>query len=304
MTGCFEEGWRLFEWRWRDQQQIQARNFSQPQWLGAQTVANKTVLIHPEQGFGDFIQFCRYAIMLETLGAQVILETPAQLKTLLESLSGRFTIVEQGQPLPDFDLHCPVMSLPLAFKTTLATIPIHIPYLYANDQKRQIWRQRLGQKTQPRIGLTWSGSSSQQNDHNRSMPLKFLAPLLRLPLEFHCLQNELRPDDAKQLSNYPTLRTHVSEILDFSDTAALISEMDLVISVCTANAHLAGALGKPVWILLSHVACYRWLQNRNDSPWYPTAALLRQAEPGNWTALVAELEHKLRAEFIPEKTNA
>jgi tetratricopeptide (TPR) repeat protein len=303
MTGRFEEGWRLFEWRWQDLQKAQTKIFTQPSWLGEQPVSGKVVLIYAEQGFGDFLQFCRYAPMLEALGAHVVIETPPALTTLLGSLPGSFTIVEQGQPLPDFELQCPVMSLPLAFNTTLGTIPASTPYFYADDLKREIWRQKLGPITQPRIGLTWSGSIIQQNDHNRSIPLKTLAPLFTLPLEFHCLQNEIRQQDAAQLQDYPTLHTHFAEINDFADTAALIAEMDLVISVCTATAHLSGAMSKPVWILLPHVACYRWLRHRTDTPWYPSATLLRQAESGNWPGLVAEVVQKLADGYFSGNAN-
>ncbi|MGD0958189.1 MAG: tetratricopeptide repeat protein [Methylomonas sp.] len=295
-AGDFVEGWRLYEWRWRKSPSAaQTRYFSKPRWLG-EPVAGKTVLIYPEQGLGDFIQFCRYAPLLETLGAKVIIEAPAELFSLIATLKGDFTLLKAGDKSPAFDLHCPVMNFPRAFGTTLADIPAATPYLYADSEKAGVWKARLGGKSQPRIGLVWSGSSAHKNDHDRSMPFKFLAPLLSLPFEFHALQKEIRPDEADELRHFPQLRIHGRELEDFSDTAALMHEMDHIISVDTSVAHLAGAMGKPVWILLGLMPDYRWLLDRADSPWYPTAKLFRQSETGGWSCVIADLVQDLKTE--------
>jgi hypothetical protein len=262
-------------------------------WLGHQTIVGKTLLIYAEQGLGDVIQFCRYATTVEALGAKVIVEVPAPLVPLISTLKGNFTIVEQGKPLPAFDLQCPVMSLPLAFKTSVATIPAEVPYLYADSGKQKVWQERLGNKTRIRVGLVWSGTKDHKNDHNRSIPLKLMKPLMRLPIEFHVLQKDIRSEDAVVLSQLKKMYSHQAELHDFSDTAALVQEMDLVISVDTSVAHLAGALAKSVWILLPFMPDYRWMLDRADSPWYPTATLVRQPAIGDWTSVILEITKRL-----------
>jgi tetratricopeptide (TPR) repeat protein len=293
LVGDYEEGWRLFEWRWKSLENIDVRNFHQPLWLGEQPVDNKTILIYQEQGLGDAIQFCRYAPMVEALGAKVIIEVSTPLVSLVSTLKGNFIIIEKGQPLPHFDLQCPVMSLPLAFKTSVPTIPAEMPYLYTNPDKQNLWHERLGNKARLRIGLVWSGSAIHGNDHNRSIPLKLFEPLFNLPIEMHSLQKEMRADDQVDLSNYDQIHFHQDNLKDFSDTAALIQEMDLVISVDTSVAHLAGAIGKTVWILLPFMPDYRWMLDRTDSPWYPSATLFRQPEVGDWSGVILEVTKKL-----------
>lgn len=298
LTGEYAEGWQLYEWGWRCSERGAARNFTQPRWLGEQPIAGKTLLIHAEQGLGDTIQFCRYAPMAEALGAKVVLEVPAPLVSLLSTLKGNFTIVEKGKYLPDFDMVCPVMSLPLAFKTTVETIPATVPYLHVNQDKQAEWHLRLGNKTRPRVGLVWSGATGHKNDYNRSIALQSLQPLLQLPIEFHSLQKEIRPDDKAAITSLPQIRLHQDELDDFSDTASLAQEMELVISVDTSVAHLAGALGLPVWVLLPDSPDYRWMLDRSDSPWYPTATLIRQRETGNWSGVISEITQRLKAKFL------
>lgn len=298
VMGEYEEGWRLYEWGWQCGERGSARNFPQPKWLGEQPIAGKKLLIHAEQGFGDFIQFCRYAPMVESLGATVILEAPAALVALASTLKGNFTIVEKGKDLPDFDMYCPIMSLPLAFKTTLETVPAAVPYLYANGDKQLEWQSRLSARTRPRVGLVWSGAIAQKNDVNRSIPLSTLAPMLQLPIEFHSLQKEIRADDKEILSNFKQIHLHQEDIRDFSDTAALAQAMDLIVSVDTSVAHLAGALGRPAWILVPYVPDYRWMLDRSDSPWYPTINLIRQPEVRNWESVIAEVTQRLKARFL------
>jgi hypothetical protein len=194
-----------------------------------------------------------------------------------------------GNPIPDFDCHCPLISLPLAFKTTVSTIPAKIPYLWTDTNKQHQWQSRMGMKNMPRIGLVWSGNPEHTNDHNRSIPLDLLTPLFDLDLEFHCIQKEIRQADREILIKHRQIKLYESDLNDFSDTAALVSEMNLVISVDTSVAHLAGALGKPVWILLPFSPDHRWMTEREDSPWYPTARLFRQPQTGDWASIVTKV---------------
>jgi Flp pilus assembly protein TadD len=294
LLGNFADGWRLHEWRWQTAQlQDFAKNFKQPLWLGDPPIAGKTILLHSEQGLGDTIQFARYVPMVEALGATVILGVPVDLLALFHTLEGHFTLIAEGDALPGFDLHCPLMSLPLAFGTTLDSIPARIPYLAADPQKQRAWQGRLGPKVRPRLGLVWSGNPHHINDRYRSMSLRTLAPLLKEDFEFHSLQKALRAEDWAALADFPQLHSHSEALHDFTDTAALVAELDGVITIDTSVAHLAGALGKPVWILLPYVADYRWLTQRNDSPWYPTARLFRQNSIGDWSNVIEDVIHGL-----------
>jgi len=298
LMGDYEEGWKLYEWRWKRTENRTFKRLPQPLWLGEQPIANKSILIRQEQGLGDMIQFCRYASMVEALGANVFIEVSTPLVSLISSLKGNFTTIEKGKPLPDFDLQCPIMSLPLAFNTTVSTIHAEVPYLYTDKNKQELWRKRLGVKTIPRVGLTWSGSIIHKKDNNRSIPLKLFEPLFNLPLEFHSLQKEVRKEDAAILANNKQIKLHQNRINDFSDTAALVQEMDLVISVDTAVAHLSGALGKNVWILLPFIPDYRWMLDRTDSPWYPSSTLIRQPKIGDWSSVIMDVAERLLHQTI------
>ncbi len=296
--GDYENGWKLFEWRWQGTPQRQfAREFADPPWLGEEDVAGKTVLLHAEQGFGDTFQFSRYIPMVCALGAKVVVRAPENTLSVLASLKAEMTLVAKGQPLPAFDVHCPLMSLPLAFKTVLDTVPAKVPYLYADEAKRAIWRKALGDKSRPRIGLCWTGKPRMTVDAKRSMTFAQLAPLLRLPFSFHAVNKDLRLEDRAAAAAFPQLAVHTDELHDFSDTAALIAELDLVISVDTSLAHLTGALGKPVWVLLPWASEWRWLMDRRDSPWYPTAELFRQPADGDWQSVIGEVVRRLEMRF-------
>ncbi|MCX7077706.1 MAG: hypothetical protein NTZ45_13280, partial [Methylococcales bacterium] len=296
LKGEYLQGWALFEWRWkREECQNKLKNTTKPLWLGESSLKNKTIVIYPEQGFGDYIQFIRYAPMLEQLGAQVILEVPVLLITVVSTLKGQFTFIEKGKELPDFDYHCPVMSLPHAFKTTVDSIPNQVPYFSVNQTKKQTWQARLGEKSQRRVGFVCSGNSGHKNDHNRSILIQSLQFLFDLPVEFHCLQKEIREEDATFISSQKNIHTYTELFEDFSDTAALIDEMDLVISVDTSVAHLAGAIGKETWILLPYVPDYRWMLERKDSPWYPTAKLFRQSAIGEWGDVINDIKQALQS---------
>jgi len=297
LTGDFDRGWAEHDW-WRGIAQFKRsdRNFTQPRWTGAQAIAGKTILLHAEQGFGDTIQFCRYAARVEALGARVILEVQETLRDLIRSLDGAVQVVAKGDTLPPFDMHCPFLSLPLAFGTRLATIPSQTPYLYASAQAVADWNARLPPRTRPRIGLAWSGRPEHNNDQNRSIDLaSFLSPLQGIDATLVSLQREVRAADAIVLQERRDV-IHFGEALkDFSDTAALAANMDLVIAVDTSVAHLAGALAKPVWMLLPFVPDWRWLLDRDDSPWYPTARLFRQDDSRQWNGAFGRLGAALAA---------
>jgi len=281
--GNYDEGWALYEWRLKTKQ---VRHFSKQRWLGDINLVGKTILVHSEQGFGDTIQFYRYLSKLKTLGCGIIFETHASLVPLFESQKGDLKIITTGGDIPHFDVHCPLMSLPLAFKTTLETIPANIPYLIPSVEKIKRWQGKLGAKNKPRIGLVWSGNPRYANDINRTIPLNLFVPIFGTGAEFHSLQKDVREVDRGMLeSNFPIL-DHAPSLIDFSDTAALIAEMDLVISVDTSVAHLAGALGKPIWILLPFHPDFRWMRDKEDSPWYPTARLFRQRQQGEWRDVI------------------
>ncbi len=294
-AGDFVGGWQKYEWRWatRDRKSSR-RDFGQPLWLGSNDLAGKTILLHAEQGFGDTIQFCRYAPHVAERGARVILQVPEPLRALINTLPGMAQILATDEALPDFDVHCPLLSLPRAFATKLESIPARTPYLHAAPDAVKNWSARLGAKDRPRVGLVWSGSAA---DHNRSFPLHALLPLLALNLSYVSLQRDLRDADAAVVQRHRNL-VHFGEALkNFSDTAALISNLDLIISVDTGTAHLAGALAKPVWILLPYIADWRWLVDREDTPWYPTARLFRQDGTQNWENVLARVLATLRMTF-------
>jgi tetratricopeptide (TPR) repeat protein len=289
--------WDEYEWRWQTRQRHAKRNFTEPLWTGAGEVANKTVLLHAEQGFGDTIQFCRYVPLVAQRAGRVILEVQEPLRELMRGLPGVAQILSSGDRLPDFDLHCPLLTLPRVFGTELSTIPAEVPYLRPRPQAVAEWDARLGSKNRPRIGLAWAGSATQKNDLNRSVPLNALLPLLDFDVTYVSLLREVRAGEADLLRQRGEI-VHFGEALkDFSDTAALIANLDLVIAVDTAVAHLAGALGKPLWAVLALVPDWRWLLDRDDNPWYPTARLFRQDESRSWDKVIARVATALRARF-------
>jgi tetratricopeptide (TPR) repeat protein len=299
LTGDFERGWENYEWRWKSGVFPDAKrnDFSKPPWLGGEDIAGKTVLLHAEQGFGDTIQFARYAKSVAGKGATVILQVQPALKTMLSDIAGAQQVLGQDEPLPEFDFHCPLLSLPLAMGTRPETIPADIPYLRVADAAAAKWKAKLPGHGASRVGIAWSGHPAHRNDHNRSIALSRLLPLQCPGASLVSLQKDVRPDDAKVLAANQQILHFASELGDFSDAAALISLMDLVISVDTSIAHLAGALGKPVWILLPFDPDWRWLVDRKDSPWYPTARLYRQPEAGDWASVVERVGRDLGDRF-------
>ena len=281
--GRFTEGWVLHESRWaKPSFQPIVRNFPQPIWDGSFAIAGKTLLLHAEQGLGDTLQFVRYAELAKAMGARVALEVQAPLVTLFDGQLGVDALVKQGDPLPPFDCHCPLMSLPLAFQTTLSTIPSAVPYIKPSSKKERFWSEMLGPTSQLRVGLVWSGDPRHQNDKHRSIALAELMAALPLGLNYFSLQSEIRDSDRQALEDSERLVHFGHELKDFSDTAALCAQMDVVVCVDTSVAHLSGALGKPTFLLLPYNPDWRWLLERTDSPWYPTMQLYRQAQLGSW----------------------
>jgi tetratricopeptide (TPR) repeat protein len=289
-NGEFQEGWALYEHRWRVKSlKLIQRYVESPLWTGAESINGKIVLLHAEQGFGDTIQFCRYATSLTALGARVILQVPKSLVSLLAAVPGVERVITQDS-VPSFDLHCPLMGLPRTLNTDPHRDAPRPAYLKADRSTVTKWAQTLGphDKAQ-RIGLAWAGRSTHTNDSNRSIALQNLIPMISPHFEWISLQKEVRASDEPCLATLPLMRRLGEELGDFADTAALIENMDLVITVDTAIAHLAGALGKPVLILLPYAADWRWLRRRNDSPWYPSARLVRQSAPTDWSGPVSRV---------------
>jgi len=292
--GDFARGFAAYEWRWKIPSAPHRRAFRQPLWLGTSPIAGKTILLHAEQGLGDTIQFARYVKLLVRAGATVVLEVAPALKQLMSGIDGAARVVETGEALPAFDLHCPLASLPLAFKTELASIPAGIPYLTAPAERLEKWRARIETLARPRIALAWSGNAAHANDRNRSIPLARLEPLWsRAGASFISVQRDVRDADAGVLAGAEGLVHVGDELSDFADTAGVLALADLVISVDSAVAHLAGAMGRPVWILLPCSPDWRWMLAREDSPWYPTARLFRQPAIGDWESVLARLRLEL-----------
>ncbi|MBC3807219.1 tetratricopeptide repeat protein [Undibacterium seohonense] len=306
--GQFEEGWRLYEWRWKNAQWHTSRRvFSQPLWLGEETIAGKKILIYAEQGLGDTLQFCRFIEQLQSLGADVMLEVPAALLALLACLP--VDVYLSGTAPQDFDYQCPLLSLPLALKLRVDTIPQHIPYLQAPESIQQAWQDKIaanaskqGTPLRKKIGVVWAGSALHSNDAQRSLSLTIFSKLFGLDADFYILQKDLKRNDRISLEMMQRFGKRIfileSALLDFTDTAAAINCLDLVIAVDTSVAHLTGALGKPLYLLLPYEADFRWLQSRQDSPWYPSARLFRQQQVGDWTEAMAQLQQQLALDLI------
>jgi Tfp pilus assembly protein PilF len=290
LAGDFEHGWVDYEWRRKLEQ---GSRFPQPLWLGKDSIAGKTILLHSEQGFGDTLQFCRYAKLVSERGARVILEVQQPLVGLLTGLTGVTQLIATGDALPAFDYQCPLMSLPLAFDTRIDTIPCATAYLHGDPAKIARWRRRLGERTRTRVGLVWSGRSTHHNDRNRSIALAELIEYLPADFQYVCLQKDIREPDRQTLQAHPAILSFADELADFSDSAALCECMDVVITVDTSVAHLSGALGLDAWILLPFNPEWRWLLERNDSPWYATVRLRRQKKMRDWNGILTEIRQDL-----------
>jgi Flp pilus assembly protein TadD len=303
MMGRLEEGFQEYEARW-EVETMAAPTLLQPRWTG-QTLNGETVLLYAEQGYGDTLQFCRYAPMVAAAGGRVVLVVPKALRRIMTTLDGVAEVLsEEDDLLPPFDYHCPLLSLPFAFGTTMATIPAPVPYLRADPSR---WADVLGELPGLKVGLVWAGQSRTAQPHavaidkRRSMRLADMAPLLSVPdCSFVSLQ--LGPP-AMQLQALPdgmVVRDVSDRMDDWADTADLIAGLDLVIAVDTAVAHLAGALGKPVWLLNRFDSCWRWFLNRDDTPWYPDMRQFRQAVRGDWAGVIERVRQALGS--VPLRT--
>jgi tetratricopeptide (TPR) repeat protein len=305
LLGDYERGWTEWEWRAKVSHGSYDRHFAQPQWRGTEPVAGKTVLLHAEYGYGDTLQFCRYAADVASRGAQVLLQVQRGLGDVLSGLAADARVLEDGEPLPAFDFHCPLMSLPLALglhKSEISTP--QTPYLRAAPGRVARWRERtdaLG-STAPRIGIVCSGNPAHRRDQQRSIALGQFLGALPDGMRAVCLQPDLREADAAALEADGRVSFPGRELANFADTAALIATLDLVITVDTSTAHLAGALGKPVWILLPYAPDWRWLLQREDSPWYPSARLFRQDRADDWSGPLERVREALGQMHEPAAT--
>ena len=292
LMGDFDTGWKKYEYRWLVKDNFKMKHQNIPLWLGDKQISNKSILVWAEQGLGDCIHFCRYVLNLLEMSADVTIEVPSSLKKITETISKKIKVIENGEKITNFDYQIPVMSLPLAFKTNLNNIPKKIPYLNVSDDLVEKWSKKLGPKKKLRIGLTWSGNPKYKRDKIRSMRLKKFEPILSENYEFFCLQKEVQNEDLFYL-NSSKIKNFGNE--DFLNTAAIIKNLDLVISTCTSIAHLSGAIGAPTWLLLGYIADWRWLTNRNDTPWYPTVKIFKQTHSGEWDDVIKNVKQRLQA---------
>ncbi len=292
--GDFRAGWKQYEYRWKKKDFApRRRDYPQPLWLGEQELQGKIILLEAEQGLGDTINFVRYAPMVAALGARVLLAVQPPLRSVAASVSGVSQVLSDGEPLPKFDYYCPLLSMPLAFGTELATVPANIPYLYPFRERLERWRDRLPASGRLRVGLCWSGSSTHLNDRNRSMTLEQFVPLLAMSgLDWISVQKEVTAAQSAILRQHDVTALG-QDFADFADTAAVVAMLDLIVSVDTSVAHLAGAMGKPVALLVPYSPDFRWLLDRTDSPWYPTMRLFRQTKIGDWSDPLARLQREL-----------
>ena len=286
LKGDYAEGWCEYEWRWKCEDQS-ARRFTQPLWDGGD-LTGRTILLHAEQGFGDTLHFIRYAALVKDRGGRVIVECQQELIGLLKQLTSVTQWITRGQPLPPFDVHRPLLSLPFVFGTTLENIPQQTPPLQAPANRVEQWRHRVADKSVVlKVGLAWAGNPHHKNDRNRSILLSQLMPLLEIPhIQFFSLQKGASTDGTNLLNL-------TTELHDFNESAALISNLDLIISVDTSVVHLAAAMGKPTWVMLPFAPDWRWLQQRDDSPWYPSIRLFRQTRIGDWPGVIDQVAAEL-----------
>ncbi|MGA3066479.1 MAG: tetratricopeptide repeat protein [Tepidisphaeraceae bacterium] len=289
--GEFSRGWKEFEWRLRMPRLELRRDFREPQWQG-QDPAGKTILLFAEGGFGDAIQFIRLAPEVARRGAKIILECQPELIRLLAPVPGIYSIIRRGDPLPPFDWQIPLQGLPMALGIRLETIPSQTPYLSPPRELSAHWRVRLASDASFKIGLVWAGSERRDRSHQ----LELFKPLANIAgTRFFSLQKG--PESSQRPPPGMNWADFTSELRDFADTAALLQQMDLLITVDTAAAHLAGALGKPVWVLIPRRADFRWLRGRGDSPWYPTMRLFLQDKLGDWESPIAQIAAALRTKL-------
>jgi tetratricopeptide (TPR) repeat protein len=295
LSGEWQAGWSEYEWRPQSM-----RKFEKPRWRGAESIVGKRLLIHCELGLGDTLQYCRYAKLVSDLQATVILQVQGPLVGVLKNLTGAAQVIGPEDPLPEYDYHCPLLSLPFAFKTNLNSIPATPRYLQADPERVVVWRNRLAATPGIRIGLVWRGDPDNKDDLKRSMPLTNVLALLPPQLRYVSLQKSIAESESVTLERHPNVSI-LSDELNFPDAAAVCECLDLVISVDTSVAHLSAALGKRTWILLPFNPDCRWLLDRSDSPWYPSVTLYRQPTLQDWHSVLTRIAGDLRQEFIEPK---
>ena len=292
LLGEFQDGWGNYTWRWKVKDYgLSLRDYKEPIWDGS-TLEGKTILLYPEQGLGDTIQFARYLPLVEALGARVLVEVQEPLYRLFEGSKFADNLVGINQPLPPFNCHAPLLDLPRLLNTTLETIPGCDSFLKASPELREQWADRIRPSENIRIGVVWAGSPTHKNDRNRSFDSAFFRPLTEIPgVSVYSLQVVRDGESARVLGDKAT---DIAPFLtDFADTAAMMSNLDLIVSADTSVVHLAGTLGKPVWVLLPFNPDWRWLLERDDSPWYPTMRLFRQSTIGGWAGVFDEISEAL-----------
>lgn len=302
LLGDFEKGWPEYEWRWQSATRPYPKpNFPGSEWNG-QPIPGKRLLLYAEQGFGDAIQFSRYLPILSAQGIFPVLAAPPELLTLLRTLPGQPEVVPWNTHV-NYAFHCSLLSLPRLLRTRLETIPANVPYLRVDPSAATQWKSRLQTtgRHRKKIGLAWAGDSRHPHDRTRSCKLTDFAALSAVQADFYSLQKG--PASRQAAPAELVVRDLTADLHTFADTAALILNLDLIISVDTAIVHLAGALGKPCWVLLPYAADWRWLHNRTDSPWYPTLRLFRQSTTGDWTGVLSEVVAALNSDVAQESTD-
>jgi hypothetical protein len=300
LQGEFATGWQEYECRWQTEEiSASARHFSVPAWRGESDLKGKTVLLYAEQGSGDTLQFVRYVATVVAAGARVILEVQAPLLNLIKnSFGGNVQVVSAQSVLPPFDFHCPLMSLPYACRRLVGSAPLNVGrYLHIDSGNRDSWARALGTRRLPRVGLVWRGNSKHLNDHNRSISIQLLLNALPKGVDYFTLQKGLTDAERGLLVGRSDIRCLDDELTDYGETGAAMQQLDLIISVDTSVAHLAGALDVPCWVMLPFSPDFRWLLGRSDSPWYPSMRLFRQSERGDWSSVLAEISAEV-SKFI------
>lgn len=287
MIGDYKTAWQLYEYRWKSPSFTSPeRNFTKPIWLGKESINKKTILLHSEQGLGDSLQFCRYINKFHGVGCTVLLEIERPLMQIMTCLLPKEQIFQKGTKLPDFDFHCPLGSLPLAFDTTIDTVPYPFAYLQPAPERTQWWRDYLGERKKPRVGLAWQGNPAHPKDYKRSIRLDTIIHKLSPKFDWYSLHLNISHEDQKLFDQNAHL-THFGNLVgDFAETAAMCTNLDMVISVDTSIAHLGGAVGCPVHLLLSETADARWHYFGSSSPWYDSVTLHRKSLHREWSHLI------------------
>lgn len=302
--GEYERGWRQFQWRWKTPALAAAKlKTDKPIWDGSQELKGKTILVLSEQGFGDTIQFCRFIPQLKQLGAHIVFVVVPPLLELMKQVEGVDVLISNKEALPHFDFYCELMSLPIGLKITTKNIPLASSYLSSSLFKRQQWEERIqAQGVGLRVGIVWSGNVHHTNNHMRSIPYELMRELFCLNAQFTILQKEISDAERVDLTRFDHVHFYGDELGDFTDSAALVDLMDVVITVDTSIAHLAGAMGKPTWVLLSFLSDWRWLRDTENSPWYDSVRLFRQGIWRPWTEPIEAVKHALQARINVENS--